>query len=104
EGEQAQCFQGNGFTAGVGTGNEQCGKFFAQINIDGHNSFLIQQRMSALLDIHIAFCIEQRLCTIHGQRKLCLCENEVQLCQQFQVCAELCFILDDHNRQACEDF
>ena len=48
EGEQAQCFQRNSFTTGVGTGNEQCGKFFAQINIDGHNSFLIQQRMSAL--------------------------------------------------------
>ena len=104
EGEQAQCFQRNSFTTGVGTGNEQCGKFFAQINIDRHDSFLIQQRMSAFLDIHIAFCIEQGLCTVHRQGKLCFCENKVQLCQQFQVCAELCFILNDHNRQAGEDF
>ena len=60
--------------------------------------------MSALLDIHIAFCIKQRLCAVHGQRKLCFCENKVQLCQQFQVCAKLCFILNDHNRQASKDF
>ena len=47
--QKAQGFQGHGFTAGVGAGDDQRIKALPQGNIGGHYLFLIDQRVTGLL-------------------------------------------------------
>ena len=85
QGKETQCFQSNGLTASIGTSDQQCGKFLTQINICGYYCLGIQQRMSTLVDVDIALCIELRLSPIHCHGQGRFCKDKVQLCQQFQI-------------------
>ena len=49
QGKKSDCFQGNGFTAGIRTGDDQQFKILTELNVDRNDFLFIEKRMSSFL-------------------------------------------------------
>ena len=79
EGEQTGSFQGNGFTAGVRTGNDESAALAAQREADGDGFLVGNQGVTCLFQDEYAVIGQIRRKGVHLLRQTCLCEIEVQL-------------------------
>ncbi len=87
--KQADRFQGYCLTTGIGTGNDNHGILFSHGNINGHNLFCINQRMTSLLNRHAAILGKFGSGSHHTLRQLSSCENKIQLCQSILVVSQV---------------
>ena len=85
QGKKSDCFQGNGFTAGIRTGDDQQFKILTELDVDRYDFLFIEKRMSSFFDEDTAFLVEIRLCAIHRAGELCSGKNKIQFCQKIQV-------------------
>ena len=88
--EKTDCFQRNGLTAGIWSGNNKHPVILAEDQVDGNNLLLVQKGMAAFLDVNITILIENRFAAIVGTGQGSFGENKVQTCQN-------CNILFQHN-------
>ena len=66
EGEKSHCLQGDSFSPGVGTGNDQKIKGIPQRHGDGNYLFPVKERMAALTYMDAPVLIEDRTACVHG--------------------------------------
>ena len=89
QGQKAGGLQGDGFTAGVGAGDDEQVVFLAQSDRDGHDLLRIQQRVAAFLNIDAPVFIEFRPGGLHILCQPRFGENEVESGQNLIILGQL---------------
>ena len=79
QGQQADGFQGYGFTAGIGAGDDHGIKVRPQPKRNGDHLFGVDQRMPGLAQLDPALVIHNGSPGVHPVGELCLGEDHVQL-------------------------
>ncbi len=62
KGKKTYGFQGNGLSAGVGTGDDQQTEILSKPDINGNHSLFIQKRMTAFFDVDASFGLKMGCC------------------------------------------
>ena len=83
--EKTDCFQRNGLTAGIWSGNNKHPVILAEDQVDGNNLLLVQKGMAAFLDVNITILIKNRFAAIVGTGQGSFGKNKVQTCQNRNV-------------------
>ena len=83
--KQADGLEGNGFAAGVGTGNDEGGEFIAKPQVGGHDLFGINQRMTAADDFDEATRVHFGQACAHGAGQHSLGKGEIQMGEQADI-------------------
>ena len=83
--QQPQRFQTDSLAAGIGAGNDQCIKGAAQLNIDGHRLFRVQQRVPGFPQADGPVPPHQRPDSVHFVAQLTPGENQIQPHQRVMV-------------------
>ena len=78
QGQQAQGFQADRLTAGVGAGNDQGVKPPAQLHVDGHSPAAVQQRVAGPAQIYAPVPADLGAAGIHAVAELAPGKNQVQ--------------------------
>ena len=79
--QQAHGFQGDGFAAGVGAGDDHGVEIRTQPQRDRHHGFRVDERMPGIPQLHPALIVHNGRPCAHPVGKLCLSEDHVQLHQ-----------------------
>ena len=88
EGEQAHCFQGDGFAAGVGAGDHQGSEILAQPQVAGNDLVRIDQRMPGADEVDAALLVELGRHGVHAATQGGAGEDHVDFRQIFQGVAD----------------
>ena len=79
EREEAHGLEGHGLASRVGAGNEQClGVLIAEVNRDGNDTLLLQERVAGIFQSNIAALVELRRDTVKVIGELCFGTHQVQ--------------------------
>ena len=101
--QQADGFQGDGFTAGIGAGDHQSVEVAAQPHGDGHNGFFINERMAGAFQLQLAISADLRLHGVHGIGQLGAGKNTVDGHQHLIVVVDGVLIQGRLRRQLCQN-
>ena len=85
QGEQTDGFQGDGFAAGVGAGDDHGIKIRAQADGNGNHGFGVNERVTSLAQLHPALLVHDRFPSPHLIAELGFGEDHIQLHQQLIV-------------------
>ena len=91
--QKSRGLQRYGFTAGIGTGNDQLVKLFAQLHIDRNSLPGRKKGMTAFADVDIVFLIKKRPCGILRERKGSFRKGEIEKSHDFLVFRNLHSVL-----------
>ena len=85
QGKQAHGFQGDGFAAGVGAGDDEGGKVLPQPQIAGHHLFRVDEGMPSPDDLQPSLPVDLRQHGPHLAAQQALGKGKVQFPQQRQI-------------------
>ena len=104
-GKQSHRFQSDRFAAGIRPRHNQCGIAGAAAccHMDRHHFFLIDERMTCLLQIHISLLIDDGTFCPHHDRQLPLGEDHIQLRQKLLIVAQIVKMLCHISRKFCQN-
>ena len=85
EGKKPHCFQRDGLSSGVGSGNDQQIKIISQADADRNDFLRVQQGVTAVLNADPPLVVEDRSGGVHVSGQRGFGEDKIQADQQFVI-------------------